>query len=359
MLTKGCIRMAKINKRIEIVRAKDVHFSSMGIKSGTMIKETLSKYYDQVDLSAVGCKDDLDDLVNKKPDLVILGAKRIQDNGAYIWLSEYLDQNNINYSGSTKPAMELDMNKADAKLLMQNNFIATADFFTAKPGQFSSVEQLPLCFPVFIKPHDQGGGVGIGPDSIARDFTSFQNKVQNIYDKYGVFSLVEQYLEGREFSVGLLGSGYNEELSIMPLELITKPNEFGDCILGSAVKKEDNERATKITDIAVRKQVSKVAKDAYTVLGGRDYGRIDIRMDDKGVAHFIEANLTPGIAHNDFISYFTHACSINLQMGYEAMILRIVELGLARNEIAKYDNFKSTTKDDTFPLASKPSLSLV
>ncbi len=302
----------------------------MGIKSGTMIKETLEKYYENVGLSAVGSKKDLDILVNKKPDLVILGAKRIQDNGEYIWLSEYLNQNNINYSGSGKEAMELDINKADAKVLMQKHHIPTADFFTAKPGQFLSSEQLPLSFPVFIKPYDRGGGAGIGPDSIARDFTDFQNKVQSIYDKYGAFSLVEKYLEGREFSVGLLGGILDNCLDVMPIELITKPNDQGDCILGSLVKKEDNERALKITDAQVYKQVSKVAKDAYEALGGRDYGRIDIRMDKQGKAYFIEANLNPGIAQNDFTSYFTHACNINLNIDYKAMILRIAELGLSR-----------------------------
>ena len=356
MLLKGCISMTKINRSIEIVRAKDVHFSSMGIKSGMMIKEVLSKYYQKVSLCAVGSIGDLENLVNRQPDLAILGVKRIRDKDEYIWLSEYLDKNGINYSGSSKNAMELDLNKADAKLLMQSNLIPTAKFFTARPGEFTNTRQLPIDFPVFIKPHNQGGGVGIGPDSIARDYVSFKNKVQSIYDKYGGYSLVEAYLVGGEFTVGLMGSGYEAQLSVMPLEIITKPNDMGDKILGSAVKKEDNERAIKITDIAVKKQVSKLAQDAYRVLGARDYGRIDIRMDSNGVANFIEANLTPGIAHNDFISYFTHACNINLQMDYESMILRIVELGLARVNMTNCDKYIPLIEDDSYARHINPSL---
>lgn len=330
----------KIDKYIEIVRARDVGFSSMGLKSGLMIKDVLSKYYKHVGLSTVGSYSDLEQLVTKQPDLVFLGLKRIEDTGKLIWLSEYLDSYGINYSGSEKSAMELDLNKADAKLLMQHSGIATAEFFTSQPGQHTTEVPLPLNFPVFIKPHDQGGGVGIGPDSIARDFPAFEKKVQSIFDSYGAFSLVETYLEGREFSVALLGSGYSEDLLAMPIELITQPDEFGNRILGQAVKAEDNERAVFIKEDSVRTQVADLGRAIYQTLGGRDYGRIDIRMDGEGTPCFIEANLTPGIAHNDFISYFTRACQLNQQMNYETMILKIVELGLARSSANTEDLFE-------------------
>ncbi len=340
----------KINKRIEIVRAQDVHFSSMGLKSGLMIQAVLSKYYQHVGLSTVSCLNDLEDLASKKPDLVFLGLKRIADDGKLIWLSEYLGGHDINYTGSAKPAMELDLNKADAKRLMQRAGIATAEFFTARPGQFKASGQLPLSFPLFIKPHDQGGGMGIGPDSIAHNFPAFQDKVRSVYDTYGAFSLVEEYLEGREFSVALLGSGYGNSLAAMPVELITKPNEFGDRILGQAVKSEDNERAIFITDDLARNQIAELGKAIFAALGGRDYGRIDIRMDSGGTPCFIEANLTPGIAHNDFVSYFTRACALNQNMNYESMIMRIVELSLARMAGNSEDVFElNSTNSLAFP----------
>src|SRR5688500_9233662 len=103
----------KINKHIEIIRAGDVHFSSMGLKSGQMIQSVLGKYYAQVGLSTVETRHDLDKLIEKQPDLVLLGLKRIEDAGELIWLSEYLDSREVNYPGSPKSAMELDLNKAD------------------------------------------------------------------------------------------------------------------------------------------------------------------------------------------------------------------------------------------------------
>lgn len=81
----------------------------------------------------------------------------------------------------------------------------------------------------------------------------------------------------------------------------------------------------------MRRQIAELGKAVYAALGARDYGRIDIRMDSLGKPNFIEANLTPGIANNDFVSYFTRACELNQDMTYESMILRIVEIGLARS----------------------------
>ena len=173
--------------------------------------------------------------------------------------------------------------------------------------------------------------MGIGPDSIARKFSDFEEKVASIFAEYNTFALVENYLEGREFSVALLGSGYGAELMVMPIELITTPNKLGDRILGQAVKSEDNERAIAITDSAIHTQVSDLARVIYKTLGARDYGRIDMRMDKHGKAHFMEANLTPGIANNDFVSYFMRACELNQNMDYKDVILSLTELALARN----------------------------
>ena len=323
--------MKKINRRIEIIRAHDIKFSSMGLKSGAMIQELLSKHYQDVSLSTVKDLQDLEALVGRDPDLVILGLKRIRDGSELIWISEFLEANGINYTGSMKSAMKLDLNKADAKALMQLNDISTADFFTASPGQFQDEHELPLKFPLFIKPHDQGGGMGIAADSVVHNFSDFRKKVDSLHQSYGTFSLVEQYLDGREFSVALLGSGYDEDLLAMPIELITTPNERGDRILSQAVKSEDNERATFINDDEVRHQIAELARNIYRTLGGRDYGRIDLRMDSEGKAHFIEANLTPGIASNDFVSYFNRACELNQNMGYEEMILEITDIALQRS----------------------------
>jgi D-alanine-D-alanine ligase len=141
---------------------------------------------------------------------------------------------------------------------------------------------------------------------------------------------VESYLPGREFSVALLEYMDSDKLLAMPVELITEPNAQGDSILGQTVKSEDTEHVVAVTDLALRGQLSKFAKSVFRALGARDYGRIDIRLDAHGQPQFLEANLIPGLAKHDFVSYFTAACEINQAMSYDVMILELVALCLDR-----------------------------
>lgn len=329
--------MNKINKHIEIVRSDIKALSSMGEKSCLMIFELLKKHYVSVGISTVNDVSSLEDLVAKRPDLVFLGVKYVPVKDTYengqnnrIWVSGYLESNGINYTGSTNPAIALDFDKAAAKLVVSAAGINTPLFFTTRVGQFSSESDLPLKFPLFIKPPNTGGGKGIGADSVVRDYAGFCAKVESIDNNYNSQSLVETYLTGREFSVAILGGKTPEELIVMPVELLTPKNKNGDRILSKKVKREDAEKIIPIIDPVIYESIEAVAIRIFNALGARDYGRIDLRFDNFGVPHFLEANLIPGLAFHDFTSYFTSACMINRKMDYQSMILHIVNLGLTR-----------------------------
>lgn len=351
--------MIKINKHIEIVRTEITHFSSMGSKSCQKIQKTLSKHYQRVGVTTVNNLADLELLVSKRPDLVFLGLKRLPKVEGVgnaiaddVWISEYLDDAGISYTGSDRLATELEFDKSLAKELVNKAGLPTAKFFTAIPGQHISAQHLPLSFPLFIKPLNAGGGKGINDDSVVHDFSAFQRKIQDIYTNYGCASLVEQYLQGREFSVAILENAYDDKLALMPIEIITQENARGDRILSSQVKIEDNELVITVGDKYIRAEIINLATDVYRLLGARDLGRIDIRTDSSGKAHFLEANLMPGPGTR----YFAGACFINQGMDYETMILRIVELGLARSLNVGEDALELTTINSTLLSSLEPAL---
>lgn len=354
--------MMKINKHIEIVRTEITHYSSMGSKSCKKIHKTLSKHYQQVGVTTVNNLTDLELLVNKRPDLVFLGLKRlprVESMGNAVsddvWISEYLDDAGISYTGSDRFATELEFDKALAKELVDKAGLPTANFFTSIPGQYISAQHIPLSFPLFIKPLNAGGGKGINDDSVVRDFLGFQQKIQAIYTSFGCASLVEQYLQGREFSVAILENTYDDKLALMPIEIITQKNARGDRILSSQVKIEDNELVVAVDDESIRTEISRLATEVYRLLGARDLGRIDIRMDSNRKAHFLEANLMPGPGTR----YFAGACHINQGMDYETMILRIVELGLARSLDVNEDALELTTMSGALLPSLEPALESV
>ena len=138
-------------------------------------------------------------------------------------------------------------------------------------------------------------------------------------------SLVETYLAGKEYSVGIFEDGIDGSLRAMPIEIIVKKNIDGYCILDFDVKKNDEEKVIPVTDIKIFNKISKIAKVSFKALGGKSFGRIDIKMDHLGVPHFIEANLMPGLRKG----YFYRSCVLNLDMSYEDMIFSIANTGLS------------------------------
>jgi len=330
--------MIKSSKRIEIVRSRVAGLSQMGQKSCDMIQTVLAKHYEHVGISIVDTMRDLEAVIAQQPDLVFLGMKNmpLEDRAmsrtpSKIWMSAYFDGNGIAYTGSDSDAIALDFDKPAAKQVVKAAGLTTAGYFVANQGQYSDALALPLQFPLFVKPPNAGGGKGIGADSVIRDFAAFEQKVAFVTRDFHSPALVEEYLPGREFSVAILETPNSEELMVMPIELITEQNGQGDRILGQKIKAADIEHVVAVPIGAIRSSVVELATKAFRALGARDYGRIDIRLDQHGTACFMEANLIPGLAFHDFVSYFTSACWVNQTMDYETMILHIVALGLTRS----------------------------
>jgi len=330
-LKKNNIIPIKINKKIEIVVVPnfgeiDSHQDNVGIiLEEKKILKILSKQYKEVKITEIKCEEDLKQLVIRKPDLVFSGVKYFLFNSRKVWLNDYLEIFAIPYIASSKSALDNESNKNLAKKIMQKANIKTADFFITNPGEHLNESSIPINFPLFIKPVTGGDSRGIDKNSIVLDFDSFTAKVLDIKTKQQSASLAEVYLSGKEYSVGIFENSIDGSLRAMPIEIIVKENIDGNCILDFDVKKNDEEKVILVTDSKVFKKLSKLAKASFKALGGKSLGRIDIKMNDLGVPHFIEANLMPGLRKG----YFYRSCVLNLEMSYEDMILSIANTGLS------------------------------
>ncbi|MEK7673412.1 MAG: D-alanine--D-alanine ligase [Patescibacteria group bacterium] len=325
----------KQNKHIEVVISSLSGLNIMSLESCKEVCNVLKDYFTEVGTTIIKKKEDLEKLVQKKPDLVFSGIKYVgftkssllRDSKNKIWLSEYLDSKGINHTGSQVGALKLEFDKVLAKKEMQKNDIKTSPFFVALPGQYKKDVELPIPFPVFIKPIYEGSGKGVGADSLVTNFEEFEKKVESIYEEFKNPALVEKYLSGREFTVGIFDEG-NGKKTAMPVEMIAVADSDGNKILTYKAKKDDDERLVPVEDSREFKRLSTFAKKAFTALGARDYGRIDIRMDGHGDLYFLEANLLPGL--NPRKSYFIKTCKRNSEISYENILLRIVEIALKR-----------------------------
>jgi D-alanine-D-alanine ligase len=342
---------------IEIVTTPNESLKESGfgsIKACESVLDAIKRMGLRASLNICKTKNDLDDIVKRKPDLVILAVKYLPAiyNDKFcekeIWLSDYFARHDINFTGSTRETLKFDSNKVLAKTHLKNKGIKTANYFLATPGKYKAESELPIPFPLFLKPLDAANGNGIDDLSFVHHFTDYENKIASLYKTYTQPILVEEYLDGREFTVSLIKTS-NTKLVVSAVEVIPPTSTHGLRILGSQAKKDNSEELIEIVDEEVSRRVRALAINAFTALGVRDYGRIDIKTDNHGECYFMEANLVPGMTYGS--SYFPMACKIAHELSYDKVIKLLLTGGLART--------CSTVPPTIYPDSDKKTLTIM
>ncbi len=321
---------------IEIITTPNEALKESGfgtIKACKSVLDTIKRMGFNASLSICKTKNDLDDIIKRKPELVILAVKYIpainndKTCGDDIWLSDYFASHGINFTGSSRQTLKFDSNKVLAKMHLKNKGIKTANYFIATPGQYKAESELPVTFPLFLKPLDAANGNGIDDLSYVNNFTEYERKIVSLYETYNQPILVEEYLDGREFTVSVINTS-DEKLIVSAVEVIPPTSTHGLRILGAQAKKDNSEKLIEIVDDEVANKVTTLAIDAFNALGARDFGRIDIKTDNHGECFFMEANLVPGMTFGS--SYFPKACEIAHEFAYDKVVELLLAGGLAR-----------------------------
>jgi len=306
----------------------------------TEVVEALQRAGNTARLTVCECLDDLQAVVARKPDLVVLAAKFMPvKNAENLWFSKYFSNNKITFSGSDRETLRFDSDKASAKIHLANMRIKTARHFTALPKQFLSENSLPLAFPLFIKSIDASTGNGIDALSYVTNFAEFAAKVLSICTLDKQPALVEEYLEGRDFSVAIICKS-NGEMTMSAVEILRqgdKPQEVTDGCL-------------QVVDVDDSHKVNELAKAAFLGLGLRDFALIDVRMNNYGQCFFMDANLVPNMAPAS--SYFLRACEIANNLSYDQVICLMLEEFSSRVRGDKIHNIVLKQRNLHWPRAS-------
>jgi len=114
-----------------------------------------------------------------------------------------------------------------------------------------------------------------------------KSKVESIVSEFHSDVLIEEYLPGREFSVAVLKKDQANKYLIMPLELVAPADNRGARILSASIKSADLETCKIVSDEKMKERITQLAIGAFRAIGADDYGRIDIRLDGAGKAHFL------------------------------------------------------------------------
>ncbi len=319
----------RINAHIEIVGSTNPRINAMGKDARQSIKDVLSNRYTTVGVSIVNNMADLEKLGAKKPDLVILGMKLVllnplesYDESPKVWLSDYLTERNIAFTGSTTLALSLEFDKHVAKQKVIDAGFKSSRYFVST--LLSPSSEHGLVFPLFVKPTNRGDSKGIDNDSLVHSQVELDAKILSIHTDLSSDALIEEYLPGREFSVAVIRKQGSDSLIALPIEIEIPVNDQGDSFLSEHIKQADTEQVIAVEDGSLKESLNSLAIGVFETLGSKDYGRIDMRLDADGMPSFIEANLMPGLSDHGYLS---RCFALNKSIPYSDMITSITKLG--------------------------------
>jgi D-alanine-D-alanine ligase len=203
-----------------------------------------------------------------------------------------LDAYEIPYVFSDAVTLAISLDKGLCKRVVRDQGVPTVDFRIIE--RLADVKKVDLTFPLFLKPIQEGSGKGVGPDSKVENARDLRRVAQALLAKFQQPVLVEEFLPGREFTVGIVGTG--EDAMVLGVSEITrKANWVGDGY-GYINKEYSDDKVDVIeADPENAAAAGEVALKAWRALRCRDGGRIDVRCDANGRPHFIEVNPLAGM----------------------------------------------------------------
>jgi len=226
----------------------------------------------------------------RKWDLVFNIAEGVSGIAREAQVPALLEAYGIPFTFSTADVLTVAMDKALAKLVVRQAGINTPDFAVVRSAR--DLQGVKLPYPLFVKPLAEGTSKGVQETSRVADRQALTAKCVEVLKTYRQPALVETYLPGREFTVGLLGAGATARV-IGVAEVTFKPG--GDPSAYSYRNKMDAYDVLTLATGPLADAAGGVALAAWRALACRDAGRIDIRCDADGQPAFIEVNPLAGL----------------------------------------------------------------
>ena len=271
-----------------------------------------------------------------RPDLVINlaesfgGKSALESNVAAL-----LNLIDLRYTGSSPAGLLVAGDKTLSKKVLVFHGIRTPQFATVYRGMVDWAGDVQ--FPLIVKPPQEDASLGITHKSVVRDVKELLEKIAELQTEYQQPALAEQFIEGREFYVGVLGNANAHALPIIELDFSKFPADRPRIASWAAKWGDEGDeqgaefegtRSIFPTDLPddLRANIQKVAVDSFHALRLRDYARVDMRVTDSGEIYVIEVNPN---CYLEAKSEFARAAEQD-GISYDALIAQIVELASAR-----------------------------
>jgi D-alanine-D-alanine ligase len=279
--------------------------------------------------------DDLDLIQQKlqqfEPDVIFNLADQFKNNRAFDQnIVSFLAMRGVAFTGCGSTGLTLCKHKAISKKILSYHRVHTPEFVTIGRGK-RIARPKRLKFPILIKPLKEESSLGISQASFVETDEQFKERVQFIHEKYDNDVIAEEYIEGRELYVSVMG---NHRLDVFPIrELVFREVPPDEPKIATYKAKWDEEyrkrwglenRDAEGLDPAVVTQIQKVCKRIYHLLTIDGYARLDLRLTRDNQVYFIEANPNPTLAADEDFAQ----SALKAGRTYPQLIEQIIRLGL-------------------------------
>ncbi|MHC1692996.1 MAG: D-alanine--D-alanine ligase [Sphaerochaetaceae bacterium] len=228
----------------------------------------------------------------KRCDLVFNIAEGLHGLCREAQIPALLDAYGIPYVFSDAIVLAVALHKGMTKAVVRQQGVPTPDYRVIT--EEGAIDSMDMLFPVFVKPVGGGTGIGIGSYSIVRDGKALREVTTRLLRYYRQPVLVETFLDGREFTVGITGTGEKAQ-PVAAMEILVDPTS-DQGIYSYKTKQEYKQYARyQLATGKIAEECEHVAMQAWTALGCRDGGRIDLKMDSSGKVNFLEVNPLAGL----------------------------------------------------------------
>jgi len=269
-----------------------------------------------------------------KPDLVFNRAEGLRGDSRESHVPAILEMLDIPYVGSNVLTTAVCLNKAWAKKALRYHGVSTPEFCVCK--NLEEAEKISEGFPYILKPNEEGSSIGITEENLVQDKIHLHTKLKQMIQDYQQPILVEQFIEGREFSTGLLGrvGEVPEVLSILEIDFSKFPEVGG--VLGQRAKTVLDSLDHYICPAQIpeklKNMLERLSVDIWYALEVKDFARIDFRMNSEGKLFFLEINPLPGMdfdtEEND-LSFYPYM-AMKSGYNYDELVRRLLESACSR-----------------------------
>ena len=268
-------------------------------------------------------------LLSFNPDLVFPQTFRADPGASILKIQQMLEEMELPYTGSPPETCRICQNKNLADEKFKQAGIPSPEFMLVERDGKTDKKPEHLDFPLFIKPIFGGCSMGIQADNPVRTDEEYHRVLLETLSHTGQPALVEEFIDGREFTVGVLG---NDPPTALPLieftDLIREENPLPFRLFDAKTDEVVPEGIKCPADIqdGLRKKIQAMAVAAFQALGCRDYARVDIRCDNEGNPFVLEINVHPSLLPEASLPIMAEKAGI----GYPQMFDFIFQAALCR-----------------------------